>query len=155
MRVGSLSVAIAGCVALALGCTDNQPVGPNAPAMRKATPGVAQVIEGETGPGSLYELFLPASWNGDLVIYSHGYVGPNEPIALPQVDPLPQILTGLGFGVAFSSSIRRVSRSMTVLVSTRRNVLAKRSSAPVEPIIVSSRERASSSRSASWSSTKV
>ena len=103
MRVGSLSVAIAGCVAIALGCTDYQPVAPDAPAARKATPGVPQVIEGETGPGSLYKLFLPAFWNCDLVIYSHGYVGPNEPIALPQVDPLPEILTGSGFGVAFSS----------------------------------------------------
>lgn len=34
-----------------------------------------QVVKGEIGPGALYELYLPAGWNGDLVLYAHGYCG--------------------------------------------------------------------------------
>ncbi len=83
------------------GCGDGRLLSPDPPLLRK-TAGPVQV-QGETGPGSLYELFLPAVWNGDLVIYSHGYVAPDEPIALPDVDPLPDILTGFGYGVAYSS----------------------------------------------------
>jgi pimeloyl-ACP methyl ester carboxylesterase len=98
-------LSLAGCTLLTLGCADGAPVATDlaeAVAAAKPVSGPA-VVEGTTGPGADYALFLPAPWNGDLVIYSHGYVGPNEPIALPQVDPLPEILNGLGFGVAFSS----------------------------------------------------
>jgi pimeloyl-ACP methyl ester carboxylesterase len=97
--------ALTGSVAFSLGCADEDVLAPDsrlAPVELKKSTG-PQVIEGKTGPGSLYKLFLPAVWNGDLVIYAHGYVAPDEPIALPQVDPLPQILTGFGYGVAYSS----------------------------------------------------
>jgi pimeloyl-ACP methyl ester carboxylesterase len=93
-------LALTAVVALG-GCSDNDFTSPDPPLFKKAT-GPAHVV-GEIGPGSLYELFLPAVWNGDLVIYAHGYVAPDEPIALPEVDPLPQLLTGHGFGVAYSS----------------------------------------------------
>jgi pimeloyl-ACP methyl ester carboxylesterase len=82
-------------------CSDSYFMSPDPPLFKKAT-GPTH-LEGRIGPGSLYELFLPAVWNGDLVIYSHGYVAPDEPIALPEVDPLPELLTGYGFGVAYSS----------------------------------------------------
>ena len=98
-------LSFAGCALLVFGCTDDGPVVPDLPVAVSATKivGGPAVVEGQTGPGAQYALFLPEAWNGDLVIYSHGYVGPNEPIALPQIDPLPEILTGFGFGVAFSS----------------------------------------------------
>jgi pimeloyl-ACP methyl ester carboxylesterase len=87
------------------GCADKETLAPELSFGSPASANVSglTVIDGSTGPGSLYRLFLPTRWNGDLVIYAHGYVGPDEPIALPQVDPLPHILTGIGYGVAYSS----------------------------------------------------
>jgi pimeloyl-ACP methyl ester carboxylesterase len=52
---------------------------------------------------------LPSDFNGTLVIYAHGYVRPQEPLALPEefgdadVQELVQRLVDLGFGVATSS----------------------------------------------------
>jgi pimeloyl-ACP methyl ester carboxylesterase len=52
---------------------------------------------------------LPSDFNGILVIYAHGYVRPQEPLALPEelghsdVRELVQQLVDLGFGVATSS----------------------------------------------------
>ena len=49
-----------------------------------AGPALAQQhVEGQTGPGSLYALDLPAAWNGDLVVYAHGILDPVLPVALP------------------------------------------------------------------------
>ena len=51
---------------------------------------------------------MPSSWNGDLVIYAHGYVAFNKPIAVPD-DALPggttvaDIVNGLGYAYAASS----------------------------------------------------
>jgi hypothetical protein len=33
------------------------------------------VIDGRFGPGALYRLVRPANWNGNLVLYAHGYPG--------------------------------------------------------------------------------
>lgn len=41
----------------------------------------------EDGPqpsGAIYRICMPANWNGDLVIWAHGYVDPSEPIAIPE-----------------------------------------------------------------------
>jgi pimeloyl-ACP methyl ester carboxylesterase len=105
MRFKALPFALVGFAVVAMGCADDGVLGPD-PELnlleKRAITG-PQEVEGATGPGSLYKLFYPAVWNGDLVIYSHGYVAPGEPIALPDVDPLPAILTGFGYGVAYSS----------------------------------------------------
>lgn len=42
-----------------------------------------QHVVGQTGPGALYALDMPAAWNGDLVVYAHGIVDPVLPVALP------------------------------------------------------------------------
>ena len=52
---------------------------------------------------------LPQDFNGTLIIYAHGYVKPQEPLALPEefgeadVRDLVEQLLDLGFGVATSS----------------------------------------------------
>jgi pimeloyl-ACP methyl ester carboxylesterase len=52
---------------------------------------------------------LPADFNGTLIIYAHGYVRPQQPLALPEelaesdVQQLVERLLDLGFGVATSS----------------------------------------------------
>ncbi len=93
------------------GCGDRGAVSPElpqgieVPLLKKMPAGQAEVV-GEIGPGALYALFRPAEWNGDLVLYAHGYVFPDLPIALPDIDALRDgilELGELGFGVAYSS----------------------------------------------------
>jgi pimeloyl-ACP methyl ester carboxylesterase len=67
-----------------------------------------QVVQGSIGPGALYELWLPANWNGDLVLYAHGYDACDSPrltLALPQPysAPLRDGLLALHYAVASSS----------------------------------------------------
>jgi pimeloyl-ACP methyl ester carboxylesterase len=104
--VGPFSLALF----LTLGaCTGDEAVDVTSPAL-EPTAAAARVvgpasIQGEIGPGSLYELFVPADWNGDLVLYAHGYRAPRAPIALPRggVEGLKDALLSMGYGVAWSS----------------------------------------------------
>lgn len=99
-------VSIAGVLLLAA-CTENttSPVGPGAPSLAPPTsPASKLIIDGSTGPGSLYRLARPANWNGDLVIYAHGYTSPSQPVALPpEGDQFIGMFGAQGFAVAFSS----------------------------------------------------
>ncbi len=86
-------------------CADREPVAPPftaEPAASRQVTGPA-VVQGEIGPGALYALFIPAGWNGDLVLYAHGYRLAGSPITLPVIDPLRDGLLNMGFGVAYSS----------------------------------------------------
>jgi pimeloyl-ACP methyl ester carboxylesterase len=69
--------------------------------------GAQQHVEGQTGPGALYALDVPAAWNGDLVVYAHGIVDPARPVALPDVQDnftaVRYALMARGFAVAASS----------------------------------------------------
>jgi pimeloyl-ACP methyl ester carboxylesterase len=63
-----------------------------------------EVVDGRFGPGALYRMVRPTVWNGSLLLYAHGYVGPTFPVALPpEVDLLIGQLTAQGFAVAYSS----------------------------------------------------
>ncbi len=63
-----------------------------------------QIVDGTFGPGALYRLARPANWNGGLLVYAHGYVSPDQPVALPpEGDLLISLLAPQGFAVAFSS----------------------------------------------------
>lgn len=73
-----------------------------------ASPVVAQShFAGAIGPGSFYEIDVPAAWNGDLVLYAHGIVQADEPVAPPaNQDGYPLLRAALlaqGFAVAASS----------------------------------------------------
>jgi hypothetical protein len=52
---------------------------------------------------------VPRGWNGDLVVFAHGYVAPDEPVAIPYDQlvfddtSIPEIVTGLGFAFATTS----------------------------------------------------
>ena len=65
-----------------------------------------QVIDGVTADGALYRFLVPSPWNGQLVVYAHGYVSAAAPIALPN-NPLELAafgaITSRGFAVAMSS----------------------------------------------------
>jgi pimeloyl-ACP methyl ester carboxylesterase len=65
-------------------------------------------VAGAFGSGSRYALHCPADWNGDLVVYAHGYAFPETDPALPDADDesfvgLRDALLDAGYGVAFSS----------------------------------------------------
>ncbi|MGI9629262.1 MAG: hypothetical protein ACR2QM_20735 [Longimicrobiales bacterium] len=108
MRATLLLVA---AVATLTACTETPTEIVQSPTQTVNTPLFNEVegpaeVEGEVGSGALYGLYLPADWNGDLVLYAHGYTSPDAPIALPagaEADALRDALLDLGYGVAWSS----------------------------------------------------
>jgi hypothetical protein len=51
----------------------------------KATPSSACEPDGQLLSGAYYRICIPSgTWNGDLVIYAHGYVAFNKPITIPE-----------------------------------------------------------------------
>ncbi|HEX6616413.1 MAG TPA: hypothetical protein VF046_08925 [Gemmatimonadales bacterium] len=61
-----------------------------------------------TLPGTaLYRVCFPQNWNGELVVYAHGYVAAGEPLALPddQVggQSVSQVVNSLGYAYATTS----------------------------------------------------
>lgn len=63
-----------------------------------------QVVDGSTGPGSVYRLVRPSNWNGILLLYAHAYISTDAPVGIP---PDAQLVISLfapqGFAVAVSS----------------------------------------------------
>jgi hypothetical protein len=69
----------------------------------------ARVVEGSTGPGALYALYVPRDWNGDAVCYAHGFRDAASPVDLRDQDGLYAArdqLGALGYAVAYSSFSR-------------------------------------------------
>ena len=109
----TLPLLLAGTLLATISCTDGSPVGPSLdPVARTAsvtTPGTgpwARVVEGETGPGSLYALYIPTNWNGDAIYYAHGVRPPLDPITLNDQDNFFEVrdaLGALGYAFAYSS----------------------------------------------------
>ncbi len=60
-------------------------------------------IEGVSSSGALWVIDTPARWNGDLVVYLHGYTNPQDPVALPNNAAIRDSLLALGFAVTASS----------------------------------------------------
>lgn len=60
-------------------------------------------IEGVYGPGARYGIDVPENWNGDLVVFAHGYRSPGEPVDLGDPGPLRDRLLELGYAFAYSS----------------------------------------------------
>jgi pimeloyl-ACP methyl ester carboxylesterase len=94
----------------AIGCSEQAPLPSearlSAPRASSATLTTtsAQIVDGQTGPGSLYRLYMPAAWNGKLIVYAHGSVAPFLPVAIPsEVDAFAGIFGAQGYAVAASS----------------------------------------------------
>ena len=69
-----------------------------------AAPALAEVVDGSTGPGSVYRLVRPSNCNGILVLSAHGYVSKDQPVGITADDQLViSLLTTQGFAVAVSS----------------------------------------------------
>ena len=98
-----------------ISCTDESPVGPTpnvlhrSAAVTEPVSGTwARIVEGEIGPGSLYALYVPRSWNGEIVYYAHGIRPPvpYAPISLADQDnffAVRDALGELGYAFAYSS----------------------------------------------------
>ena len=109
---------IVGALLVLAGCTESDPsiVGPGASPLsgdggRNITSETssdlwASVVTGETGPGSLYRLYMPRQWNGSTVFYAHGIRDVLEPVSLREQDGSQAIrdqLGALGYAIAQSS----------------------------------------------------
>jgi hypothetical protein len=106
-RLGPLTMA---AIAL-MACSDT----PTAPAVADLTalPQVtsrssdaiwAQIIEGRSGPGTFYNIFVPHDWNGKVVYYARGFADAANPVAPPDnVGPIAEAVGERGFAIAYSS----------------------------------------------------
>jgi len=62
------------------------------------------IVDGRTGPGSVYRLIRPTNWNGTLLLYAHGYVSPEVPVGIsPDAQLVASLVVPRGFAVAISS----------------------------------------------------
>lgn len=61
-------------------------------------------LTGTIGPGADYGIMVPPGWNGDLVLYAHGFVDPDgsEPLT-PEEQALIAAFAQAGYGVAYSA----------------------------------------------------
>ena len=66
--------------AVMIGCGDDSLSVPGPPPDEGQTP-VAGCSEGVMEHGALYRICFPSTWNGDLVLYAHGYVAPHRELA--------------------------------------------------------------------------
>lgn len=109
-RRGSRAVLL--CVGLLVSCGggDDSSTGPEPPADEGQTP-VAGCTDGTLQHGALYRLCFPADWNGDLVLYAHGYVAPQNQLALPDDVVGGQSISGTvtGLGYAFGTTSYRAN----------------------------------------------
>jgi pimeloyl-ACP methyl ester carboxylesterase len=114
MRYARLPLLV-GSMLVGSACSDRSPVGPplgpDVAASRATTPASgpwSRIVEGETGPGSLYALYIPTHWNGEAIYYAHGIrpPGPFAPISLGDQDNFYEVrdaLGALGYAFAYSS----------------------------------------------------
>ena len=105
---------IVGALASAIACADQTPVAPRvagtAQASKTSMPSFgpwAKVIQGNTGPGSSYALYIPASWNGDAVYFAHGIRAPQDEISIDinqdNFFAVRDALGTMGYAFAYSS----------------------------------------------------
>lgn len=70
-----------------------------------ALPAAAEtVLSGKTGGGAFYRIVVPDTWNGDLVIWNHGFtLSPPAPLTPGDMGPLASVQLAEGYAVAASS----------------------------------------------------
>lgn len=89
------------------GCSDREPLAPSASGSPSAAlyDGSARSVEGEAG-GASYALHVPAGWNGELVLYAHGFRDASSPVDLRDQDGFYAVrdqLLARGYAFAYSS----------------------------------------------------
>ncbi len=70
-------------------------------------PPVAGCTESTTSGGALTRVCFPSGWNGDLILYAHGYIEPDAPLAIPDNllggTPVEELINALGYAYATTS----------------------------------------------------
>jgi pimeloyl-ACP methyl ester carboxylesterase len=70
-------------------------------------PQTGACVDGVQSSGALYRICIPNQWNGDLVVYAHGYVAPQLPLSIPDDQiggvNLSQTINQLGYAFATTS----------------------------------------------------
>jgi pimeloyl-ACP methyl ester carboxylesterase len=83
-----------------------EPPNPPPPQDEGITP-TAGCTDGVLEHGALYRICFPEDWNGDLVLYAHGYVPPGSALALPSDDvggqSVSATVNSLGYAYATTS----------------------------------------------------
>lgn len=91
---------------LLTGCTDQEPLSPSAVQLASSGyDGTARTVEGEVG-GAQYALFVPDGWNGELVLYAHGFRDAASPVNLRDQDGFYAVrdqLLARGYAFGYSS----------------------------------------------------
>jgi pimeloyl-ACP methyl ester carboxylesterase len=94
---------------LACGEGDNSFSGPEVPEPPpdEGQAPTAGCSDGVLEHGALYRICFPATWNGDLVLYAHGYVAPQRELAIPEDvvggQSASTLVLGLGYAYATTS----------------------------------------------------
>ncbi|HEY7636119.1 MAG TPA: hypothetical protein VH763_11270 [Gemmatimonadales bacterium] len=100
----NISCAVLLFALLAIGCGDSG--GPSDDGDQGVAP-QAGCTDGTQASGALYRICFPADWNGELVIYAHGYVEASQPMAIHDDivggQSVSSSVTGLGYGFATTS----------------------------------------------------
>jgi pimeloyl-ACP methyl ester carboxylesterase len=109
-RRGLGAVLAFACWALAACGGDSDDLSGPEPPGQPTDEGIAPTAgctDGVLEHGALYRICFPATWNGDLVLYAHGYVPAHQEIALPEDviggQSISGSLTGLGYAFATTS----------------------------------------------------
>ncbi len=113
-RISTTMVTVALLLVALGGCADDEsnPLTPtSADAVRgdKATVIIEDGYtryDGVTGGDNLYAFLVPDDWNGELVLYAHGFIDSEEPLALPTNDNVVAIrdrVVDMGFAWAYCS----------------------------------------------------
>ncbi len=116
-------------VVLASGMVTAAPAGA-APATPNGVPIPGPCVDGFLPEGARSRICVPVSgWNGDLIVYAHGYVAFNAPLdfynlTLPDGTYLPTLVQSLGFAFA-TTSYRRNGLAILEGVEDVRNLVAK------------------------------
>jgi pimeloyl-ACP methyl ester carboxylesterase len=70
-------------------------------------PPVVGCTDGTTSGGALTRVCFPSEWNGDLILYAHGYIQPDAPVAIPDNliggTPVEDLINALGYAFATTS----------------------------------------------------
>src|SRR4051812_47552074 len=95
-------------------CTDRSPlhpsISPAASTLTRSSTATAtpwgKIVQGETGPGSLYAFYIPDNWNKSVIYYVHGIQPPQADVTLDDQDNFFQVrdaLVAQGYAFAYSS----------------------------------------------------
>jgi pimeloyl-ACP methyl ester carboxylesterase len=103
MKTSSVVLALA---LLSTACGDSSGPNDNGGGDQGVTPS-AGCSDGTQSSGALYRICFPADWNGELVIYAHGYVEASQPLAIHDDgiggQSVSSAVNGLGYAFATTS----------------------------------------------------